>query len=391
MWQNPYAKHYLTNARDRLRRYDARNVRTFLPEVHINMEGADPVPSGPIAIIGQNLESQQCPGATPNVSHVEGQNLRGNLGNVPPHTNRHSTPFTHSDMMTLDRSGYTQNLTPTDRLVVIELIKQLEVCTGEDELRLVSFLKQVLSIFKVSQTGEKEIIKLILPKTKSHLFNTWLQGINFGLTWDTLHSTILSTFFPGFEHERMVNRCVKRMQLPDENIVYFIDDIVSSSEALQCHFSDGQLIDITFAHMSPKMKMHFQFNVKPATLFELKNFATSINASIQADLHYFTTFPPQGYTGSHNGSHNRPHYGHHSGAHNETYGLQRNGSHRGQQNGLHNGQQNSSHNGQRNGSHNGQRNGSYNGGRSNFQQGGKRCFKCGVLGHLAFACNQGNA
>lgn len=61
--------------------------------------------------------------------------------------------------------------------------------------------------------------------------------------------------------------------------------------ALQCELQDHYLIDLIFSNMNPQMRSSLIFARKPTTICELKALANSVQASLQADVHYYNTFP----------------------------------------------------------------------------------------------------
>lgn len=308
-----YAREYVTTARDRALRYASQNQNVNTGDVRINVGNEQIGEDGNIRAENPTFAQQWGTRSTnfPNVTqhgHVfNAQSSRINTRTLEEpnvvNTDRHvtharsSTPNQNTQWTTIDRTSCnTHTFSHTDKLVTIEMIKQLPNCTGDDEFQLIHFLKQITNIFQISTGGQDEIIKLLLPKTKGSLFHIWLEGIKSHFEWDYLHTKILVNFFPNTEWENLIDKYVKRKQLPNENMVTFVNDILLSATALQCQFSDERLINTIFSNVSPHMKMHFIFKEKPKNLSELRSFASSVNASQRSDLQYFGQFSPQTQT-----------------------------------------------------------------------------------------------
>lgn len=287
-----HGRQYVTTAKDRAARMQARNLRVpnvdgstpvvinIDPQSHVN--GVD-VPQSPVAPRGSLEDRLRDANLMPRqfVPHGDSTHLRQALSNE----------LESDPLITRDCTGQNfGTLSTTDRTVVIELIRKLQPCSGENEAHLVHFLKQVNTIFQIVHFGHYDVMKLILPQTQALLFEIWSQGLELNHTWDTLHFSILTAFFPGLQLERVTNRFVKRLQWPQESFSSFINDVISSATALQCHFQDSYLIEVILSNMNPHMRNCFTFQDKPKTIWELKALANSVNASIQADRFYFHTF-----------------------------------------------------------------------------------------------------
>lgn len=191
-----------------------------------------------------------------------------------------------------NRSTHFNNtqLTKTDRTVIMELIRNLTICSGSHEVELIQFLRQLGTIFTLARQCDRETIRLILPKTSAFLFNIWLTGINNNSSWSQLHKSILDTFFPSTQKHRVITSYIYRLQSPTENLIDYIQNITETTIALQISFPESELVEIILSNVAPNNRKHFVMVTRPTNLMELRQLATRVNFSILSENNYNACF-----------------------------------------------------------------------------------------------------
>jgi len=135
---------------------------------------------------------QNCgvPGQVMYTNFGQRQQLGSNQQHIPVNTQLQLVPATNQGLFS------SNDLSKTDRTVLMELIKNVSVADGADEIMLLNFLRELKPLFDIAPASSSHIVKLLIPKTKGQLFKLWLDASTANLTWDELHQAILGYFLP---------------------------------------------------------------------------------------------------------------------------------------------------------------------------------------------------
>lgn len=187
----------------------------------------------------------------------------------------------------LQLARMSNELSKTNRMVVLELIKPLKPITGANEKELVEFLKFLKPIFSIDYDSSEEIIKLLLPKVQGQMFNLWMRAIGANANWDQLHSEILNTFFSNLRLRELQLSVIQRPQAHSEQFLDYVEDTISAAFALKVQLTENDVIESILSRCLPETKQHFMFSNKPQSIEELRSFASRVSNSIQSDLRWF--------------------------------------------------------------------------------------------------------
>lgn len=175
----------------------------------------------------------------------------------------------------------------TDRIVVMELIKDLRSVSGADERDLIRFLKTLRPIFEVAPMCSTEVIKLITPKVTGQLFQIWIEAVSARVNWETLHCKILDYFLPPLRLRELHLSEIERPQRREEQFVEYVEDVIASAFALRANLSEREVIDSVLSKCAPNTRSHFSFDFRPSTICELRNLAGRVSSSVNAERRYF--------------------------------------------------------------------------------------------------------
>lgn len=178
-------------------------------------------------------------------------------------------------------------LAKTDRIVVLELLKNVRPTSGADERELVEFLKQLRPVFEIDPLNSNEIIKLLLPKVSGQLFNLWMRAISSNVSWENLHIGILNQFLTPMRLRELQLLVVERPQRFNELFIDYVEDCVMSAFALRVGLSEADMIESVLSRCLPETRHHFTFGSKPRTLEELITLAGQVTNTMKADARYF--------------------------------------------------------------------------------------------------------
>lgn len=188
----------------------------------------------------------------------------------------------------------SNDLTKTDRTVLMELIKNVSVADGSDEIQLLNFLKELKPLFDISPADSSQIVKLLIPKTKGQLFKLWVDAATSNVSWEDLHRAILVYFLPVGRLGELEALELDRPQRPGESFVEYVDNVVAVAFALRTNRTEDEVIESVLCKCDPATKAHFAFNNKPRNIIELKMFANKVTGSLKTERRYFG--PPASVT-----------------------------------------------------------------------------------------------
>lgn len=235
------------------------------------------------SIVGQTtMPAERCRDATERLSETVGR-----TSSVLPGRNRNfSVSQAQPGLINLP-------LSTIDTKCVSEMLHGLTRCSGGDEMQLVEFLTRVKQIFSIAPNSCTDVMKLILPYTAGNLFQIWLNAVQINASWEGLHTLIISRFFPSIHKRRIEALVVERQQFPSETFCDFVESVLGGADALMSCYTEGQLIEIILANMSPHTRNHIVFHTRPNTIWDLRQLAGEVNSSVLSDNRYFQAFNPQ--------------------------------------------------------------------------------------------------
>ena len=216
-----------------------------------------------------------------NYGHILGSHRESNTVLNPSCNQWQVVPANNPGLLGLN------DLTKTDRAVLMELIKNVNATDGSDELQLLQFLKDLKPLFDISPATSDQVIKLLIPKTRGQLFKLWVEGTTSRVSWENLHGAILNHFLPVGRRRELETQELDRPQRPGESFVEFVDNIVAVAFALRTTRSEEEVIESVLCKCSPATKVHFAFNERPRNIFELKVFANKVTGSMKTETRYF--------------------------------------------------------------------------------------------------------
>lgn len=183
---------------------------------------------------------------------------------------------------------FAQNpMSKTERTVLMELLQNVGTTDGSDDIELLNFLKALKPLFDIAPSCSDEIVKLIVPKTRGQLFRLWIEATTTGVSWENLHSGILSYFLPAARLREIEALELDRPQRPNETFVEYAENIIAVAFALRTKMSEQEVIEIILSKCHPVTKGHFAFNSRPNNIGELKVFANKVTGSIKSEMRYF--------------------------------------------------------------------------------------------------------
>lgn len=180
-----------------------------------------------------------------------------------------------------------QQMSKTDRTVLLELIKNVGTADGTDELQLLKFLKDLKPLFDIAPNSSGEIVKLLIPKTKGQLFKLWVEATTAGVSWENLHCAILSYFLPSARLREIESMELDRPQRPDETFIEYAENVIAVAFALRTKMTEEEVIETVLSKCDPATKAHFAFNDRPRNIVDLKFLANKVTGSIKAERRYF--------------------------------------------------------------------------------------------------------
>lgn len=180
-----------------------------------------------------------------------------------------------------------QELGKTDRIVVMELIKNVVPTNGGNEFELLQFLKDLRPIFEVCPNNSGEIVKLLMPKVSGQLFKLWVQAVSGAADWESLHVAILECFIPPLRRREVEAIELERPQRPGEDFSDYVENVISTAFALRTRLAEADIIESILNKCSPDTKRHFTFGIAPKNLSELRSLATRVTSSVNAEFRYF--------------------------------------------------------------------------------------------------------
>lgn len=187
----------------------------------------------------------------------------------------------------IEMNQASRYLAKTDRLVVLEIIKNVRPVSGSDERELVEFLKQLRPVFEIDPYNSNEVIKLLLPKVTGQLFNLWMRAVTSNANWEMLHTEILNHFLTPMRLRELQLVVVERPQRIDEQFVEYVEDCIMSAFALRVGLSERDVVESVLNRCRPETRHHFTFGRKPNTIEELRHLASKITNTMKADARYF--------------------------------------------------------------------------------------------------------
>lgn len=192
-------------------------------------------------------------------------------------------------LMPCNNQGFwgANDLTKTDRMVLLELIKNVGVTDGSDEVQLIRFLKDLKPLFDIAPACSDQVIKLLIPKTKGQLFKLWVEGTTAGVNWDDLHGAILNYFLPTCRLRELETVELDRAQRQGESFVEYVENVIGAAFALKTNRTEEEVIETILCKCDPAVKVHFAFCQKPRNISELKRLANSVTGALKTESRYF--------------------------------------------------------------------------------------------------------
>jgi len=215
------------------------------------------------------------------------------LSNVPV-TEYNQSSLANRTIRPFNNSMEPTGLSKTDRMVILELLKNIPPVDGSNEVELVTFLKNLMPIFDIAPSGSLEIIKLIIPKVQGQLFRLFMEAVAVNAGWNTLHNEMLDRFIPPLRRREIVSFELDRPQQINETYVEYVEHLLSVAFALKTDLSEQEVIEIALNKCRPEIRPHFNFGCKPSNIQELRQLAYRVTSAVRADARYFGSGPPQG-------------------------------------------------------------------------------------------------
>jgi hypothetical protein len=195
------------------------------------------------------------------------------------------SPIAESGQPGTDASVSPRNNASKVRLkLVTDLVQGIPVLSGTDPEAILKFLIRVNQIWELKLISDAEFLAVLIGRTSERIMQILGTHLAMQNAWDMVQSNIIATFLPPRVKERfLISYVTERFQAPGEDLNSYVMSVVAAAAILGFAGTEQQLVHRMVQNMHPSVKAYCWFESRPETVQELYSLATTVAEAVAVE------------------------------------------------------------------------------------------------------------